>query len=116
MVKYNISQLDQTFYALSDPTRRAILAQLALGEMSVTEIAKPFEMSLPAVSKHLRILEKTGLLTRTKEGRVHRLQLNAAPMKEAEQWIAFYRKFWEQQMDALENYLHKMSEDKKNGE
>jgi len=104
MVK-RFSQLDSTFSALSDPTRRAILARLALGEANVTDLAEPFRMSLPAVSKHLRILESAGLLRREIDGRVHRLRLHAQPMQQAAGWIAQYRKFWETQFDSLATYL-----------
>jgi len=104
MVNYS-EPLDATFGALADPTRRAILARLALGETSVTEIARPFSMSLPAVSKHLRVLEQAGLLTREKDGRVHRCQIAAAPMKAAADWIGRYRDFWEERFEALDRYL-----------
>jgi DNA-binding transcriptional ArsR family regulator len=104
MVKYS-EPLDATFGALADGTRRAILARLALGETSVTELARPFAMSLPAVSKHLRVLEHAGLLTREKDGRVHRCHIEAAPMKSAAAWIARYREFWEERLSALERYL-----------
>jgi DNA-binding transcriptional ArsR family regulator len=97
--------LDATFGALADPTRRAILARLARGEATVTELAKPFDVSLPAVSKHLRVLESAGLLRREIDGRIHRCRLAPAPMKEAAAWIATYRAFWEAQLDALANYL-----------
>lgn len=105
MVKHEDAQLDSTFAALSDPTRRGILAQLALGETSVSELAAPYEMSLPAVSKHLRVLEHAGLVTRKKNGRVHRCRLVAEPMKDAAKWIEHYRNFWEAQFDALEKFL-----------
>ena len=97
--------LDSVFAALSDPTRRAILERLAMGDASVTELARPFEMSLPAISKHLGVLEKASLITREKDGRVRRCRLTADPMKEAAQWIGRYRAFWEEQLDALEGYL-----------
>jgi DNA-binding transcriptional ArsR family regulator len=97
--------LDATFGALSDATRRGILARLALGESSVSELAAPYEMSLPAVSKHLRVLEGAGLVVRHKDGRVHRCRLIAEPMKSAAEWIERYRMFWEEQFDALERYL-----------
>ncbi len=105
MVKYDPAELDQTFAALADPTRRAILARLASGEASVGELAAPFEMSLPAVSKHLRVLTRAGLLAQTKDGRVRRCRLLPAPLREAQDWIDHYRRFWEQQFDALESYL-----------
>ena len=104
MVNYP-EPLDATFGALADPTRRAILARLALGQTSVTELARPFSMSLPAVSKHLRVLEQAGLLAREKDGRVHRCQIEAAPMRAAADWIARYREFWDERLDALERYL-----------
>jgi len=104
MVNYP-APLDATFGALADPTRRAILARLALGQTSVTELARPFSMSLPAVSKHLRVLEQAGLLTREKDGRVHRCQIEAAPMRAAADWIARYREFWDERLDALDRYL-----------
>lgn len=105
MVKRYEGGLDATFAALSDPTRRGILAQLALGETSVSKLAAPYEMSLPAVSKHLRVLEHAGLVTRRKNGRVHRCQLMAAPMRDAAKWIEHYRRFWETQFNALEKFL-----------
>jgi DNA-binding transcriptional ArsR family regulator len=106
MVKYSSHPLDRTFAALSDPTRRAILARLARGNASVTELAAPFAMSLPAISKHLRVLEQAGLVERTKDGRVHRLRLMAQPLHEAAAWIAHYQQFWDQQLAALADYLH----------
>jgi DNA-binding transcriptional ArsR family regulator len=106
MVKYSSQTLDKTFAALSDPTRRAILARLARGDASVTELAAPFAMSLPAISKHLRVLEQAGLVERTRDGRVHRLRLVAQPLHEAAAWIAHYQQFWDQQLAALADYLH----------
>lgn len=105
MVNYHAAALDATFGALADPTRRAILARLTLGEAKVTELAQPFEMSLPAISKHLRVLESAGLLRREIDGRVHRCRLAAEPMKEAAAWIERYRAFWEAQLEALAKYL-----------
>lgn len=105
MVNYSAAALDATFSALSDPTRRAILARLALGESSVGELASPFAMSLPAISKHLRVLEHAGLLARHKEGRVHRCRLVAEPMRDAATWFERYRHFWEEQFDSLAAYL-----------
>lgn len=107
MVKYNDSQLDRVFNALSDSTRRAILARLSTGEALVTEIAEPFDMSLPAISKHLGVLEKAGLLQRHKDGRIRRCELNAAPLEVASDWIHFYRGFWEAQLDSLTSFLDK---------
>lgn len=105
MVKQYADPLDGVFGALADPTRRAILARLALGETSVSDLAAPFEMSLPAVSKHLKVLESAGLLRRTRAGRVHRCGLNAAAIKEAADWIDRYRGFWEDRFDSLAHYL-----------
>lgn len=105
MVKYLQDALDATFSALSDATRRGILARLASGESSVSELAAPFEMSLPAVSKHLRVLESAGLVVRHKDGRVQRCRLIAEPMKDAAEWIERYRLFWDRQFDALALYL-----------
>jgi DNA-binding transcriptional ArsR family regulator len=101
----HLEALDSTFAALSDATRRGILARLATGEASVTELAKPYDMSLPAVSKHLRVLESAGLVTRNKEGRVQRCGLVAAPMKNAAAWIEHYRRFWDTQLDSLQRFL-----------
>jgi DNA-binding transcriptional ArsR family regulator len=105
MVKHSRWALDATFGALSDSTRRSILARLTSGESSVSELAAPYEMSLPAVSKHLRVLETAGLVVRHKDGRVHRCRLIAEPMKDAAKWIERYRKFWEHQFDNLARYL-----------
>jgi DNA-binding transcriptional ArsR family regulator len=100
--------LSSTFAALADPTRRSILARLALGETSVTELAKPFEMSMPAVSKHLKVLERAGLITRGREAQWRPCQLEAGPLKEAASWIEEYRRFWSPHLDALERYLDRM--------
>jgi DNA-binding transcriptional ArsR family regulator len=105
MVNYSPVPLDATFGALADPTRRAILARLAQGEAMVTELAEPFHVSLPAISKHLRVLESAGLLEREIDGRIHRCRLSAQPMKNAAAWIEQYRAFWESQFDALAKYL-----------
>lgn len=104
MVKCN-SKLDSTFAALADPTRRAIVARLARGDVSVGELARPFNVSLPAVSKHLRVLERAGLLTQDRQGRVRRCRLRAAPMREAGRWIERYRRFWTEQLDALAEFV-----------
>lgn len=108
MIKLEINRLDLTFAALADPTRRGILASLAQGERCVTDLAKPHRMSLPAVSKHLRVLEKAGLIRRRRRGRVHQLALDAKPMQEAQQWLAEYRHFWEESLDRLDSYLKQM--------
>ena len=105
MVKYGDEILNNTFAALSDPTRRAILARLAEGEAQVTELAEPFGMSLPAVSKHLKVLEKASLIRRHVDGRIHRFSVNPEPMVSAKSWIETYQHFWEQQLDALGAFL-----------
>lgn len=105
MAKQSISQLDSTFSALSDPTRRAILARLAQGDATVSQLAAPFDMSLPAISKHLRVLEDAGLIQRHREGRIHRMVLVADPLRDAAQWLAVYQSFWEDSFDALANLL-----------
>lgn len=107
MVKYSSRTLNRTFAALADPTRRQILAHLARGDRRVTDLARPHDMSLPAVSKHLRVLENAGLLRRRRYGRVHEMQLNAEPLKKAAQWVEEYRKFWEGSLDRLAAYLEK---------
>jgi len=107
MVKYSSSTLNRTFAALADPTRRRILAHLARGDRRVTDLARPHAMSLPAVSKHLRVLEKAGLLRRRRYGRVHEMHLDAKPLKQAAQWVEEYRKFWDDSLDRLAAYLDK---------
>jgi DNA-binding transcriptional ArsR family regulator len=99
--------LNNTFFALSDPTRRSILIRLSKSEATVGELAEPFDMSLPAISKHLGVLEQAGLLQRNKDGRLRRCKLNAGPLETAADWIKFYRQFWDAQMDSLEKYLDK---------
>jgi DNA-binding transcriptional ArsR family regulator len=116
MVKCSPRQLNRTFAALADPTRRRILEHLADGERCVTDLARPHSMSLPAVSKHLRVLEHAGLVRRRRQGRVHRLQLDAAPMKQASQWIEHYRRFWEESLDRLEDYLKELQAKEKKHE
>jgi len=101
-------QLTSTFAALADPTRRAILARLALGETSVTELAEPFEMSMPAVSKHLKVLERAGLISRGREAQWRPCRLDAGPLKDAASWLDAYRRFWSVHIDALERYLDRM--------
>src|SRR5438034_4682227 len=98
-------RLDTIFAALADPTRRAILARLAAGEASVTELAEPFEMSLPAVSKHLKVLERAGLITRGRERQWRPARLHAEPLKAVAEWTAVYRRFWEESYDRLDQYL-----------
>ena len=101
----NDRKLDLTFGALSDPIRRAILARLAHGEASVGELARPFDVSRPAISKHLRVLEKAGLVRRTPDGRISRCELDAVPMQGAAAWVEHYRRYWESQLDSLARYL-----------
>ena len=109
-------QLSTTFAALADPTRRAILARLASGECSVTELAEPFEMSMPAISKHLRVLERAGLIARGREAQWRPCRLEAAPLKEVAAWAERYRAIWEQRFDRLETYLQELkAKEKKNG-
>jgi len=100
--------LDRTFAALADPTRRAILARLSAGEASVTELAQPFAMSLPAVSKHLKVLERAGLIARGRERQWRPARLEAGPLKEADEWIERYRRFWEESYDRLDEYLEEL--------
>jgi DNA-binding transcriptional ArsR family regulator len=101
-------RLSETFAALADPTRRAILARLSLGETSVTELAEPFKMSLPAVSKHLKVLERAGLIVRGREAQWRPCRLDPSPLKDIDNWIEHYRMFWEQSFDRLDQYLHRL--------
>ncbi len=101
--------LSTTFAALADPTRRAILAQLISGEKSVTELAEPFEMSLPAVTKHLQVLQRAGLISQGREAQWRPCRLEAAPMREASRWMEPYRRHWEQRLDRLDDYLRTLS-------
>ena len=105
MVKLTRPGLDSTFAALADPTRRAILERLARGEASVSELAEPFDVSLPAISKHLSVLERAGLLVRRREGRVHRCHAATDPIADAVDWIERHRAFWERQLESLAEYL-----------
>ena len=107
--------MSSTFSALGDPTRRAILARLALGETSVTELAEPFEMSMPAVSKHLRVLERAGLIERSREAQFRPCKLKPEPLKQAWGWIGDYRQFWEESFDRLDAYLQKLQAEQKKG-
>jgi DNA-binding transcriptional ArsR family regulator len=116
MVKCSSQHLDRTFAALADPTRRRILEHLAGGDHCVTDLARPYRMSLPAVSKHLRVLEKAGLVRRKRDGRVHRLKLEAKPMQQAQAWIEEYRKFWEASFDRLDEYLKQIQAKEQNHE
>jgi DNA-binding transcriptional ArsR family regulator len=98
-------RLSATFAALADPTRRAILARLALGETSVLKLAEPFDMSLPAVSKHLKVLERAGLITRTRDAQMRPCRIDARALKEADDWLEEYRRLWEERLDRLDDYL-----------
>src|SRR5262245_48524362 len=109
-------RLSATFAALADPTRRAILARLALGETSVTELAKPFAISGPAVSKHLKVLENAGLIARSRDAQWRPARLEAGPLKDVAKWIEHYRQFWEESLDRLDAYLRKIqAQEKKRG-
>ena len=102
--------ISSTFAALADPTRRAILSRLSLGEASVTEIAEPFEMSLPAVSKHLKVLERAGLIARGREAQWRPCRLQAGPLKDADEWLERYRRHWEESFDRLDDYLQELQQ------
>ncbi len=107
--------LSQTFAALADPTRRAILARLALGEATVSELAEPFHISAPAVTKHLKVLENAGLISRSRQAQWRPCKLEAVPLQEAAGFIEQYRKFWEQRLDRLDNYLQQLqAQERKN--
>lgn len=109
-------RLSSTFAALADPTRRAILARLASGEKSVNDLAEPFEMSLPAVSKHLKVLESAGLISRGRDAQWRPCRLEAAPLKDISSWVEKYRKFWEESFDRLDAYLREIqAQEKKKG-
>lgn len=108
--------LSQTFAALADPTRRAILTRLSAGEFSVTDLAQPFAMSLPAISKHLKVLERSGLIERTRAAQWRPCKLKAEPLKDAAAWIEHYRKFWEDRFDRLEDYLKEIQIKEKTNE
>ena len=105
--------LSTTFSALADPTRRAILARLASGEASVTELAEPFEMSMPAISKHLKVLEKAGLIARGREAQWRPCRLRPAPLKDVSDWIERYREMWEERLDRLDEYLRELQSKEK---
>lgn len=115
MVKHYSEQLDRTFFALSDPTRRAIIGNLAAkGQCSVLELAEPFSLSLPAISKHLKLLESANLISRKREGRVHYLTLCASPMSEANNWLEAYSQFWQDNLDSFEKYVMSKQENSQN--
>lgn len=106
-------RLSNTFAALADPTRRAILARLASGEVSVTELAEPFEMSLPAVSKHLKVLEKAGLIARGRDAQWRPCRLSAGPLRDVADWVEHYRRFWTESFDRLDDYLREVQKSQK---
>ena len=112
MTPQTADPLSATFAALADPTRRAILARLSQGETSVTELAKPFAMSGPAVTKHLKVLEKAGLISRSREAQWRPARLEAAPLRDATGWLEEYRRFWEQSFDRLDDYLAELQKQK----
>src|SRR5262245_30793273 len=108
MAKYGSDNLSSIFAALADPTRRAILAQLVSGEVSVKELARPFKLSLPAISKHLKVLEHAGLITRTRNAQWRPCRIEAEPLKEVADWVTQYRYVWEQRLNQFEDYLLKL--------
>ena len=109
-------RLSATFAALADPTRRAILARLASGEAAVTELGEPFDMSLPAISKHLKVLERAGLIARGRDAQRRPCRLEAAPLKDVSEWLERYRRFWEERLDRLDAYLQELkNKEKKHG-
>jgi DNA-binding transcriptional ArsR family regulator len=108
-------QLSATFAALADPTRRAILARLAAGAATVTEVAEPFAMSLPAVSKHLKVLERAGLIARSRSAQWRPCKLEAHPLKDVADWVEHYRRFWSESFDRLEEYLQRVQKEAKKG-
>jgi DNA-binding transcriptional ArsR family regulator len=108
-----MDRLSSTFHALADPTRRAILARLALGEVSVNELAEPFEMSLPAVSKHLKVLEHAGLISRGRDAQFRPCKLEPGTLRIVDSWLEDYRRLWEQRPDRLEGYLAKLQSKQK---
>ena len=105
--------LSATFFALADPTRRAILDRLTAGEASVTELAAPFEMSLPAISKHLKVLERAGLIARGRDAQWRPCRLDAGPLKDVANWVDHYKKFWEESFDRLDSYLRELQKKEK---
>jgi DNA-binding transcriptional ArsR family regulator len=109
-------RLSTTFAALADPTRRAILARLALGETSVLKLAEPFDISLPAISKHLKVLERAGLITRTRDAQMRPCRIDAKALKEADDWLEEYRRLWEERLDRLDDYLKVLQAQEKEGD
>lgn len=113
MTASTTDRLSKTFAALADPTRRAILSRLSSGEASVSELAKPFEMSMPAVSKHLRVLEHAGLIERGRDAQWRPSRLKAAPLRDVADWVEHYRRFWENSLDRLDDYLQQLQKEEK---
>lgn len=112
----SFDHLSATFVALADPTRRAILARLALGETSVTELAEPFDMTLPGISKHLKVLERAGLIARSRDAQWRPCRLEAEPLRDVADWMEQYRRFWDESFNRLDDYLHKLqTKEKKHG-
>jgi DNA-binding transcriptional ArsR family regulator len=109
-------QLSQTLSALADPTRRAILSRLGSGEATVTELARPFEMTLPAVSKHLKVLERAGLIARGREAQWRPCRLDAGPLKDVSEWVETYRRHWEERFDRLDEYLEELKQTEKDAQ
>ena len=105
MVESRTARLDATFHALADPTRRGMLASLALGEKSISELAEPYQMSFAGASKHVKVLEEAGLIARRKQGRTHLISIEAKPLEEAERWLRQWEKFWSSRLDRLEALL-----------
>jgi DNA-binding transcriptional ArsR family regulator len=105
-------RLSTTFMALADPTRRAILARLAQGEATVNELAAPFALSLPAVSKHLKVLQHAGLITQGRKAQWRPCRLEARPLREVADWVVFYRRFWDEQLDRLDDYLRELHDER----
>lgn len=113
MVNYTDGQMDAVFTALADSTRRGMVAQLSSGSATIGELGRPYPITKPAVTKHVKILERAGLIQRQKNGRIHRCTLNKEPMKQAEEWIERHRKFWETSLDSLADYLNQQTEKEK---
>jgi DNA-binding transcriptional ArsR family regulator len=115
LVKYESDALGRTFSALADPTRRAILARLARGEASVTELAQPFDLSLPGVSKHLKVLQRAGLITQGRNAQWRPCRLEAPRLKEVSDWVGEYRRFWDESFERLDEYLEQLKKEKESG-
>jgi DNA-binding transcriptional ArsR family regulator len=107
MVNYHENLMDAVFVALADPTRRGMIARLSKGPASIGELGRPYDVSKPAITKHVKILERAGLISRKKDGRIHRCRLNPKPMEEAEEWIEKHRKFWQGSLGKLARYLER---------